>query len=120
MKRAIAVTVSVLLLSSMGLMGSASAAQARIKGCPWLCLYTNENYRGEGITFPINGRHGCWNIPPHFRRNASSMKNSEKFKVWLYANMNCAGKAGYTAKPRSSDKSFRNNKFNDKASSLSW
>ena len=48
------------------------------------------------------------------------MKNSEKFSVRLYANFNCAGKAGYTAKPRSSDKSFRNNKFNDKASSLSW
>ncbi|GAB3985701.1 hypothetical protein GCM10029978_099240 [Actinoallomurus acanthiterrae] len=48
------------------------------------------------------------------------MKNSEKFKVWLYAGMNCTGKAGYVAKPHSSDKSFRNNKFNDKASSLSW
>ncbi|WP_460353540.1 peptidase inhibitor family I36 protein [Actinoallomurus acanthiterrae] len=120
MKRAIAVTVSVLSLSSLSLVGSASAAPVRVKGCPWFCLYTNENYRGEGVTFPISGRHGCLNISPHFRRNASSMKNSEKFKVWLYAGMNCTGKAGYVAKPHSSDKSFRNNKFNDKASSLSW
>ena len=45
------------------------------------------------------------------------MINSSDNRVRLYNKVNCAGSSGYAAKPKSEDKDFSNNGFDNKASS---
>jgi len=115
MKRTVALAVSALSLAASGVLGFSTTAHAEACGIGDLCLYQHDNFKGvEYAKYDIDM---CENIDSSFNNKASSMENRSGTRMRLYDKKNCSGSAGYSARPRSEDKTFRNNGFNDKASS---
>ncbi|GAA4619831.1 hypothetical protein GCM10023196_001410 [Actinoallomurus vinaceus] len=124
MKRALALTVSALSLTTAGLIAPATAAQAttatQAKGRDyWVCLngyfclgdYPSMSIHGASWGTNHLGKGCIKSLPKKIDNKASSMDNGSRFKVWLYDKKNCAGVSGYQAKKYSKDKNLKTNKF---------
>ncbi|MEV0407736.1 peptidase inhibitor family I36 protein [Actinoallomurus sp. NPDC050550] len=129
MKRALALTVSALSLTTAGLIVPATAAQAKGRDY-WVCMqgyFCLGDYKAmslHGATWSTGhlGKGCIKSLPKKIDNKASSMDNGSRWKVRLYDKKNCAGAYGYEAKPYSKDKDLQYNKFgvnmNDRVSSI--
>ncbi|WP_326807164.1 MULTISPECIES: peptidase inhibitor family I36 protein [unclassified Streptomyces] len=117
MKRTLAISASVLTLSSAGLIGLSPTAQADSRascGANRFCLY--EGYSFERGVYRHKPRPGSWyrvNLPSSINDQASSMVNNTKYDVFMYSGRDCFGDA-YTAAAKSSDKDLAHNSGNNK------
>ncbi|MFJ9901907.1 hypothetical protein ACIRVK_03190 [Streptomyces sp. NPDC101152] len=88
-------------------------------------LYENSNFGGCATQDTLQGgslvyqKWGYFGCLTYIDNEASSMRNNYAQSIFLYDKSNCTG-AMYIAKPKSEDKTFDNNNFNDKASCISY
>ncbi|MGH4033992.1 peptidase inhibitor family I36 protein [Actinomycetota bacterium Odt1-20B] len=128
MKRKLAYSFGVAVLSTAGLLGAAAGANADASGetgaqATYFTLYGNDNYGGDHKGFASgNSDHDLgnnfWTGTSHIMEDeASSMTNKTGRDVALFQNpgSTCSGSV-YVALRHSNDKDFSNNNFDNKAS----
>ncbi|NUW44391.1 peptidase inhibitor family I36 protein [Nonomuraea rhodomycinica] len=122
MKRRTTLVITAMLIGATSLIGSNATAQASSTAfdCPSFCLYEHDDFNmfrdGRHVLLWPHGP--CYNVNSSMDNRASSMINDSGRHVRLYDRKNCAGPAGYTAKPHSADKDLTNNGFDNKPSSI--
>ncbi|MDF3142895.1 MULTISPECIES: peptidase inhibitor family I36 protein [unclassified Streptomyces] len=119
MNRPLALTVSALSVMSLcgiGLIGSASKAEAAdFRLGFWLYEHDDFEAKDWGMLYPSTR---CYNVPASMNNKASSMNNRTDYAVYFYDKKDCKGTAGYAAAPDSVDKDLTNNGFDNKTSSV--
>ncbi|MGP3978286.1 peptidase inhibitor family I36 protein [Streptomyces sp. 8N114] len=116
MKRTLAISASVLTLSTVGLIGLSPTAQADSRascGANRFCLY--EGYDFERGVYRHKPRPGSWyqvNLPSSINDQATSMVNNTKYGVHMKVDRDCFGDAYYAA-AKSSDKDLAHNSGNN-------
>ncbi|MGI5349082.1 peptidase inhibitor family I36 protein [Streptomyces sp. CA-250714] len=125
MKRTIALTLGALSLSAASLVAVTPGAQAdaridvpQCKFSAAFCLYEHDRFDGDYMQNPQD--EGCDNVGRIMNNKGSSMINASNDRIRLYDKANCAGSSGYAAKPKSEDKDFTNNGFDNKATSARY
>ncbi|MGP3991578.1 peptidase inhibitor family I36 protein [Streptomyces sp. 3N207] len=116
MKRTLAISASVLTLSTAGLVGLSPTAQAADSkarcGANQICLY--EGYNFERGVYRHTHDSSSWpdvNLPSSINNKATSMVNNTEYTVTLAPDRGCRGDVldKYEAKPKSRDGNLREN-----------
>ena len=123
MRRFATIALSALLLIGGSALTAPAADAATVHpdglSCPSndFCLYQYTNYGGDQFIITVRG-FVCDFTNYNWNNKASSMINNTGTYVTLYQYVGCNPNGGqtYVAKPHSSDSSFANNNFDNKAS----